>query len=37
MIRDFEHLAPKTLKEALTLLDKSRDECKVIDRLHITS
>ena len=30
MIRDFEYFAPKTLKEALTLLDKYRDECKVI-------
>ena len=30
MIRDFEYLAPKTLKEALTLLDKYQDECKVI-------
>ena len=30
MIRDFEHLAPNTLDEALTLLDKYRDECKVI-------
>lgn len=30
MIRDFEHFAPKTLDEALTLLDKYRDECKVI-------
>jgi len=30
MIRDFEYLAPKTLKEALTLLDKYGDECKVI-------
>jgi len=30
MIKDFEYLAPKTLKEALTLLDKYRDECKVI-------
>lgn len=30
MIKDFEHLAPKTLKEALTLLDKHKDECKVI-------
>ncbi len=30
MIRDFEHFAPKTLKEALTLLDKYKDECKVI-------
>ena len=30
MIRDFEYFAPKKLKEALTLLDKYRDECKVI-------
>lgn len=30
MIKDFEHLAPKTLKEALTLLDKHQDDCKVI-------
>ena len=30
MIKDFEYLAPKTLKEALTLLDKYQDECKVI-------
>ncbi len=30
MIRDFEYFAPKTLKEALTLLDNYRDECKVI-------
>lgn len=30
MIKDFEHFAPKTLDEALTLLDKYRDECKVI-------
>jgi carbon-monoxide dehydrogenase medium subunit len=30
MIRDFKYLAPKTLKEALTLLDKHQDECKVI-------
>jgi len=30
MIRDFEYFAPKTLKEALTLLDKYQDECKVI-------
>ncbi len=30
MIKDFEYFAPKTLKEALTLLDKYRDECKVI-------
>jgi carbon-monoxide dehydrogenase medium subunit len=30
MIRDFEYLPPKTLKEALTLLDEHQDECKVI-------
>jgi carbon-monoxide dehydrogenase medium subunit len=30
MIRDFEYFAPKTLKEALPLLDKYRDEGKVI-------
>ena len=30
MIIDFEYFAPKTLKEALTLLDKYGDECKVI-------
>jgi carbon-monoxide dehydrogenase medium subunit len=30
MIKDFKYLAPKTLKEALTLLDKHQDECKVI-------
>ncbi len=30
MLRDFEHLAPKTLKEALTLLGEHQDECKVI-------
>jgi len=30
MIKDFEYLAPKTLKEALTLLDKYKDDCKVI-------
>ncbi len=30
MIRDFEYLAPKTLKEALTLLDKYKDEAKII-------
>ena len=30
MIRDFEHFAPKTLKEALALLDKYGDESKVI-------
>jgi carbon-monoxide dehydrogenase medium subunit len=30
MIKDFEYFAPKTLKEALTLLDKYKDECKVI-------
>jgi carbon-monoxide dehydrogenase medium subunit len=30
MIRDFEYLTPKTLKEALTLWDKCGDEAKVI-------
>ena len=30
MIKDFEHFAPKTLKEALALLDKYGDDCKVI-------
>jgi len=30
MIRDFKYFAPKTLKEALTLLDKYKDEGKVI-------
>jgi carbon-monoxide dehydrogenase medium subunit len=30
MIKDFEYFAPKTLKEALTLLDKYQDDCKVI-------
>jgi len=30
MIKDFEYLAPKTLKEALTLLDKYGDDCKII-------
>ena len=30
MIKDFEYFAPKTLKEALTLLDKYKDDCKVI-------
>ena len=30
MIKDFEHFAPKTLDEALTLLDKYREECKII-------
>jgi len=30
MIKDFEYLTPKTLKEALTLLDKYKDEGKVI-------
>jgi len=30
MINDFEHFAPKTLKEALALLDKYGDDCKVI-------
>jgi len=30
MIRDFEYLTPKTLKEALTLWDKYGDEAKII-------
>ena len=30
MIRDFRYLAPKTLEEALTLLNEYRDECKII-------
>jgi len=30
MIKDFEYFAPKTLKEALTLLDKYQDDAKVI-------
>ena len=30
MIKDFEYFAPKTLKEALALLDKYQDDCKVI-------
>lgn len=30
MIKDFEYLSPKTLQEALALLDKYRDECKII-------
>jgi carbon-monoxide dehydrogenase medium subunit len=30
MIKDFEYFTPKTLKEALTLLDKYQDDCKVI-------
>jgi carbon-monoxide dehydrogenase medium subunit len=30
MIKDFEYFAPNTLEEALVLLDKHRDECKVI-------
>lgn len=30
MIKDFERFAPKTLKEALALLDKYQDDCKVI-------
>ncbi len=30
MIKEFEHFAPKTLKEALALLDKYQDDCKVI-------
>jgi carbon-monoxide dehydrogenase medium subunit len=30
MINDFEYFAPKTLKEALTLLDQYRDDYKII-------
>lgn len=30
MIRDFEYSSPKTLEEALTLLSKYQDQCKVI-------
>ena len=30
MITDFEYFAPKTLKEALSLLNQYRDDCKVI-------
>ncbi len=30
MIKDFEYFAPKTLKEALTLLNKYQDEAKII-------
>jgi carbon-monoxide dehydrogenase medium subunit len=30
MIKDFEYFRPKNLKEALTLLDKYQDDCKVI-------
>jgi carbon-monoxide dehydrogenase medium subunit len=30
MINDFDYFAPKTLKEALALLDKYGDDCKVI-------
>jgi len=30
VIKDFKYLAPKTLKEALTLLDKYGEDCKVI-------
>ena len=30
MIADFEYFAPKTLNEALSLLDEYRDDCKVI-------
>jgi carbon-monoxide dehydrogenase medium subunit len=30
MIKDFEYFAPKTLKEALALLDKYGEDCKVI-------
>jgi len=29
-IRDFEYFAPKTLQEAFVLLDKYRDDCKVV-------
>jgi aerobic carbon-monoxide dehydrogenase medium subunit len=30
MIKDFDYFSPKTLKEALTLLDKHREEYKII-------
>jgi carbon-monoxide dehydrogenase medium subunit len=30
MIHDFEYFAPKTLKEALQLLDQYREDCKII-------
>ena len=30
MIHDFEYYAPKTLKEALTLLEKYKDDGKII-------
>ena len=30
MIKDFDYFSPKTLKEALTLLDRYRDEYKII-------
>jgi CO/xanthine dehydrogenase FAD-binding subunit len=30
VIKDFEYFAPKTLKEALALLDKYGDDCKVV-------
>ena len=30
MIKDFEYFGPKTLKEALSLLDKYRDDYKII-------
>jgi carbon-monoxide dehydrogenase medium subunit len=30
MIKDFEYFTPKTLKEALTLVDKYGDDCKII-------
>lgn len=30
MIKDFKYFTPKTLKEALTLLDEYQDNCKVI-------
>ena len=30
MIKDFEYFAPKTLKEALSLIDKYREDYKII-------
>ena len=30
MIKDFEYFGPKTLKEALSLLDKYQDDYKII-------
>jgi carbon-monoxide dehydrogenase medium subunit len=30
MIKDFEYFTPKTVKEALTLVDKYGDDCKII-------